>query len=662
MKYVQAPSPGPVVDKKYRPFIPDSYRDYIPRMDETGVEYQKYMQGSPDAKKFQEKVLPQGSYQQEIPLSQDASPAQSGTPQLLAFSVSATAQHDENGASEGKHDAEPGFMKYMQAPSPGPVVDKKYRPFIPDSYRDYIPRMDETGVEYQKYMQGSPDAKKFQEKVLPQGSYQQEIPLSQDASPAQSGTPQLLASSVSATAQHDENGASEGKHDAEPGFMKYMQAPSPGPVVDKKYRPFIPDSYRDYIPRMDETGVEYQKYMQGSPDAKKFQEKVLPQGSYQQEIPLSQDASPAQSGTPQLLASSVSATAQHDENGASEGKHDAEPGFMKYMQAPSPGPVVDKKYRPFIPDSYRDYIPRMDETGVEYQKYMQGSPDAKKFQEKVLPQGSYQQEIPLSQDASPAQSGTPQLLASSVSATAQHDENGASEGKHDAEPGFMKYMQAPSPGPVVDKKYRPFIPDAYRDYIPRMDETGVEYQKYMQGSPDAKKFQEKVLPQGSYQQEIPLSQDASPAQSGTPQLLASSVSATAQHDENGASEGKHDAEPGFMKYMQAPSPGPVVDKKYRPFIPDSYRDYIPRMDETGVEYQKYMQGSSDAKKFQEKVLPQGSYQQEIPLSDGNGVQSVADPIALSAAEHRRARKAHTDKHQMHRVGLQSSPSCWCCTG
>ncbi|CAE7252863.1 DHH1, partial [Symbiodinium pilosum] len=145
---------------------------------------------------------------------------------LLAACVSCAEQLQD---SEHADSTEPDFMKYVQAPSPGPVVDKKYRPFIPDSYRDYIPRMDETGVEYQKYMQGSPDAKKFQEKVLPQGSYQQEIPLSQDASPAQSGTPQLLASSVSATAQHDENGASEGKHDAEPGFMKYMQAPSPGP-------------------------------------------------------------------------------------------------------------------------------------------------------------------------------------------------------------------------------------------------------------------------------------------------------------------------------------------------------------------------------------------------------------------------------------------------
>ncbi|CAE7945111.1 DHH1, partial [Symbiodinium sp. KB8] len=76
------------------------------------------------------------------------------------------------------------------------------------------------------------------------------------------------------------------------------------------------------------------------------------------------------------------------------------------------------------------------------------------------------------------------------------------------------------------------------------------------------------------------------------------------------------SEPGIDKYLHAPSPGPVVDKKYRPYIPESYRDYIPTMDESGVQYQKYMQGEPDAEKFQDKVLPQGSYRQNIPLSNG----------------------------------------------
>ena len=58
---------------------------------------------------------------------------------------------------------------------------------------------------------------------------------------------------------------------------------------------------------------------------------------------------------------------------------------------------------------------------------------------------------------------------------------------------------------------------------------------------------------------------------------------------------------------QQPSPGPVVNKKYGKYIPSKYRDYVPEMDESGIKYQKYMQGQSDAMKFQQKVLPEGEY-------------------------------------------------------
>ena len=50
---------------------------------------------------------------------------------------------------------------------------------------------------------------------------------------------------------------------------------------------------------------------------------------------------------------------------------------------------------------------------------------------------------------------------------------------------FERYMQQPSPGPVVNKKYGKYIPSKYRDYVPEMDESGIKYQKYMQGQPNA---------------------------------------------------------------------------------------------------------------------------------------------------------------------------------
>ncbi|CAE7265073.1 DHH1 [Symbiodinium sp. CCMP2592] len=676
MKYLHAPSPGPVVDRKYRPYIPESYRDYIPTMDESGVQYQKYMQGEPDADKFQSKVLPQGSYRQNIPLANGAEKDQS--PQIMAAAApenkkDKAAPHTAK-KSESDASTESGIMKYLHAPSPGPVVDRKYRPYIPESYRDYIPTMDESGVQYQKYMQGEPDAEKFQDKVLPQGSYRQNIPLANGAEKDQS--PQIMAAAAPEnkkdkaaphTAKKSESDAS-----TESGIMKYLHAPSPGPVVDRKYRPYIPESYRDYIPTMDESGVQYQKYMQGEPDAEKFQSKVLPQGSYRQNIPLANGAQ--KDHNPQIMAAAAPENkkdkvlpqgsyrqdiplangAEKDQSpqimaaAAPENKKDkaaphtakksesdasTESGIMKYLHAPSPGPVVDRKYRPYIPESYRDYIPTMDESGVQYQKYMQGEPDAEKFQDKVLPQGSYRQNIPLANGAEKDQN--PQIMAAAAPEnkkdkaaphTAKKSESDAS-----TESGIMKYLHAPSPGPVVDRKYRPYIPESYRDYIPTMDESGVQYQKYMQGEPDAEKFQSKVLPQGSYRQNIPLANGAE--KDHNPQIMAAAAPEnkkdkaaphTAKKSESDAS-----TESGIMKYLHAPSPGPVVDRKYRPFIPESYRDYIPTMDESGVQYQKYMQGEPDAEKFQDKVLPQGSYRQDIPLA--NGAEKDQNPQIMAAA-------------------------------
>ena len=661
MKYMQQPSPGPVVDRKYRPYIPASYREYIPRMDESGIQYKKYMQGEPDAEKFQDKVLPQGAYQQDIPLSQGAKSEQSKAPQMLAAAGSKEKRDDDKSPHRTKSETssdpniEPGFMKYMQQPSPGPVVDRKYRPYIPASYREYIPRMDESGIQYKKYMQGEPDAEKFQDKVLPQGAYQQDIPLSQGAKSEQSKAPQMLAAAGSKEKRDDDKSPHRTKSETssdpniEPGFMKYMQQPSPGPVVDRKYRPYIPASYREYIPRMDESGIQYKKYMQGEPDAEKFQDKVLPQGAYQQDIPLSQGAKSEQSKAPQMLAAAGSKEKRDDDNSPHRTKSETssdpniEPGFMKYMQQPSPGPVVDRKYRPYIPASYREYIPRMDESGIQYKKYMQGEPDAEKFQDKVLPQGAYQQDIPLSQGAKSEQSKAPQMLAAAGSKEKRDDDKSPHRTKSETssdpniEPGFMKYMQQPSPGPVVDRKYRPYIPASYREYIPRMDESGIQYKKYMQGEPDAEKFQDKVLPQGAYQQDIPLSQGAKSEQSKAPQMLAAAGSKEKRDDDKSPHRTKSETssdpniEPGFMKYMQQPSPGPVVDRKYRPYIPASYREYIPRMDESGIQYKKYMQGEPDAEKFQDKVLPQGAYQQDIPLSQGAKSEQSKAPQMLAAA-------------------------------
>ena len=528
--------------------------------------------------------------------------------------------------------------------------------------------MDESGVQYQKYMQGEPDAEKFQDKVLPRGSYRQNIPLSNGAEKDQS--PEMMAAAAPEnkkdkaaphTAKKSESDAS-----TEPGIMKYLHAPSPGPVVDEKYRPYIPESYRDYIPTMDESGVQYQKYMQGEPDAEKFQDKVLPRGSYRQNIPLSNGAEKDQS--PEMMAAAAPEdkkdkaaphTAKKSESDAS-----TESGIMKYLHAPSPGPVVDKKYRPYIPESYRDYIPTMDESGVQYRKYMQGEPDAEKFQDKVLPRGSYRQNIPLSNGAEKDQS--PEMMAAAAPEdkkdkaaphTAKKSESDAS-----TESGIMKYLHAPSPGPVVDEKYRPYIPESYRDYIPTMDESGVQYRKYMQGEPDTEKFQGKVLPQGSYRQNIPLSNGAEKDQS--PEMMAAAAPEHTEKDKaaphkDKKSESDASTESGIMKYLHAPSPGPVVDKKYRPYIPESYRDYIPTMDESGVQYQKYMQGEPDAEKFQDKVLPRGSYRQNIPLSTGAekdrspemmaaaADEALHDPAPVLLAADTRAPEAGTgDKHRL----------------
>jgi len=190
----------------------------------------------------------------------------------------------------------------------------------------------------------------------------------------------------------------------------------------------------------------------------------------------------------------------------------------------------------------------------------------------------------------------------------------------------------------VDEKYRPYIPESYQGYIPKMDESGIEYQKYMQGQPEAMKFQDKVLPPGQYREEIPLSSGTTQSGNGGPVMLAANASPTVSETDSSVPSGKSEAsrssgskaDAGFMKYLHAPSPGPVVDEKYRPYIPESYQGYIPKMDESGIEYQKYMQGQPEAMKFQDKVLPPGQYREEIPLSSGTTQSGNGGPVILDA--------------------------------
>ena len=530
----------------YAKYIPEKYGGYIPDMDNNGVKYKKYMQGQPAAESFQQMVLPQGDYQQYIPLSgasKDEDPKGSAAAVMLAAGKS-EKRHEEGKREEAKDsssghevrgDSDSGmnFEKYMpHAPSPGPVVSRKYAKYIPQKYGDYVPEMDSSGVKYQKYMQGKPAAESFQEKVLPQGDYQQYIPLSgasKDEDPKGSAAAVMLAAGKSEK-RHEEGKREEAKDsssghevrgDSDSGmnFEKYMpHAPSPGPVVSNKYAKYIPQKYGDYVPEMDSSGVKYQKYMQGQPAAESFQEKVLPQGDYQQYIPLSgasKDEDPKGSAAAVMLAAGKSEK-RHEEGKREEAKdsssgHEARGdsnsgmNFEKYMpHAPSPGPVVSNKYAKYIPQKYGDYVPEMDSSGVKYKKYMQGQPAAESFQEKVLPQGDYQQYIPLSgasKDEDPKGSAAAVMLAAGKSEK-RHEEGKREEAKdsssgHEARGdsnsgmNFEKYMpHAPSPGPVVSKRYAKYIPQKYGDYVPEMDKNGVKYQKYMQGQPESPKAEQ----------------------------------------------------------------------------------------------------------------------------------------------------------------------------
>ena len=180
----------------------------------------------------------------------------------------------------------------------------------------------------------------------------------------------------------------------------------------------------------------------------------------------------------------------------------------KYMHAPSPGPVVNAKYRKYIPQKYGDYIPEMDESGIKYEKYMQGKPAAMEFQQKALP-SKYQKYIPLSKTENADKESASELVLASEKRGKKgetKDSSAADDSKPKEEMGINldKYMHAPSPGPVVNAKYRKYIPQKYGDYIPEMDESGIKYEKYMQGKPAAMEFQQKVLP-SKYQKYIPLS-------------------------------------------------------------------------------------------------------------------------------------------------------------
>ena len=512
------------------------------------------------------------------------------------------------------------FEKYMHAPTPGPVVDRKYRKYIPGKYSDYVPEMDESGIKYQKYMQGQPDAMKFQEKVLPEGDYQHYIPLSQNGKADKHDALEVVLAAAKSEKKEDmkdrktkDTDDSAERANGEMDFEKYMHAPTPGPVVDRKYRKYIPGKYSDYVPEMDESGIKYQKYMQGQPDAMKFQEKVLPEGNYQHYIPLSQNGKADKHDALEVVLAAAKSEKKEDrkdrktkDTDDSAERANGEMDFEKYMHAPTPGPVVDRKYGKYIPGKYSDYVPEMDESGIKYQKYMQGQPDAMKFQEKVLPEGNYQHYIPLSQNGKADKHDALEVVLAAAKSEKKEDrkdrktkDTDDSAERANGEMDFEKYMHAPTPGPVVDRKYRKYIPGKYSDYVPEMDESGIKYQKYMQGQPDAMKFQEKVLPEGNYQHYIPLSQNGKADKHDALEVVLAAAKSEKKEDrkdrktkDTDDSAERANGEMDFEKYMHAPTPGPVVDRKYGKYIPGKYSDYVPEMDESGIKYQKYMPESS----------------------------------------------------------------------
>ena len=147
-------------------YIPTEYSDYIPEMDDSGIKYEKYMQGQPAAMKFQEKVLPEGSYQKYIPLSQNgkASVQENFAPEAVLAAAksekrddskgkgSAKAKDKDESTAENAGNSEMDFQRYLHQPSPGPVVDTKYGKYVPSKYSDYIPELDDSGIKYEKYM------------------------------------------------------------------------------------------------------------------------------------------------------------------------------------------------------------------------------------------------------------------------------------------------------------------------------------------------------------------------------------------------------------------------------------------------------------------------------------------------------------------------------
>jgi len=117
------------------------------------------MQGQPDAMKFQEKVLPEGDYQHYIPLSQNGKADKHDALEVVLAAAKSEKKEDrkdrktkDTDDSAERANGEMDFEKYMHAPTPGPVVDRKYRKYIPGKYSDYVPEMDESGIKYQKYM------------------------------------------------------------------------------------------------------------------------------------------------------------------------------------------------------------------------------------------------------------------------------------------------------------------------------------------------------------------------------------------------------------------------------------------------------------------------------------------------------------------------------
>jgi len=169
-------------------------------------------------------------------------------------------------------------------------------------------------------------------------------------------------------------------------------------------------------------------------------------------------------------------------------------------------------------------------------------------------------------------------------------------------------MQQPTPGPVVDRKYQQYIPEKYQGYMPTMGNDGIHYQKYMQGQPSA------AEPSGA--SEVMLA-----AEEGSSHNKAKQEEASDGQEQAGKDSSKASDTSGFDygPYMQQPTPGPVVDRKYQQYIPEKYQGYMPTMGNDGIHYQKYLRGtgtkgksSIDSGLSAEVVLASSGWSSQMP--------------------------------------------------